>query len=64
MVKVLKGIPPETHLAPLISTFMIRITNTVTYFSFIVTVSAYTNFTYVSSKNLDGDREGRGYKSC
>lgn len=59
----MNGIPPETYLASPISPSMTRITDVITYFSFIISASAYINFSYTSSENLDGEREDRNYDS-
>jgi hypothetical protein len=53
--RFVNGIPPET--SP-ISPSMIGITDVVIRFSFTPFASACTNFSYTSSENLDGEREG------
>lgn len=50
-----------SEVTSLISPSIIRITNVITYFSFIISISIYINFLYASYENLDGEREDRGY---
>jgi hypothetical protein len=63
MVEVCERDSSATHLASPISPSMIGITDVVTCFSFTASASACTNFSYAPSKNLDGEREGRGCDS-
>ena len=59
----MKGIPPETHLASLISPSMMGITDVVTCFSLRACASACLNLLKSRSENFDGDSECRGLRS-